>query len=330
MKSTNFHFIGTGLQEYTLTAAASCAGKTVLQIHHESFYGSHFASPDLKTFTTFLRTHSHSQPQFSPSEIQLNSTDEFSVLPLATRPHYFSLETTINSPEILEKSEDFRINSAGPSVLLSANSMTDLMSKMGMEKVELQGEEPVDEVFQENEEIPEEDLESPFVEFLSRKIGGSPRLKTYRWINSPKIMLYAISMADCEQENVEVCKDVLRTKDGIDRFLLYHSSIGRFPNAPGAMRYPIRGQGQLPESFRFSCCCERDLSFTYYGLSPVVGLLADKHVGNYKGVKLVSGHELFSHQQILDPSFILPSKLPSTSHSQNDGYHDSSLRDANG
>ena len=46
--------------------------------------------------------------------------------------------------------------------------------------------------------------------------------------SSSRIILYAIAMADCDQDNVEVCEDVLKTKDGIDRLALYNASVGRY------------------------------------------------------------------------------------------------------
>lgn len=42
-----------------------------------------------------------------------------------------------------------------------------------------------------------------------------------------RIILYAIALAEYDQENLEVCKDLLKTKDGIGRLALYHSSKGR-------------------------------------------------------------------------------------------------------
>lgn len=42
-----------------------------------------------------------------------------------------------------------------------------------------------------------------------------------------RIILYAIAMADYDQENMEVCEQVLKTKDGIDRLALYNASVGR-------------------------------------------------------------------------------------------------------
>lgn len=42
-----------------------------------------------------------------------------------------------------------------------------------------------------------------------------------------RIILYAISLADYDQNDIEVGKNRLLTKEGIDRLALYHTSIGR-------------------------------------------------------------------------------------------------------
>lgn len=42
-----------------------------------------------------------------------------------------------------------------------------------------------------------------------------------------RIILYTIVVADYDQEKLEVCKDIISTKSGINRLALYHSSIGR-------------------------------------------------------------------------------------------------------
>ncbi|XP_052189879.1 rab escort protein 1-like [Diospyros lotus] len=81
------------------------------------------------------------------------------------------------------------------------------------------------------------------------------------------IILYAIAMVDYDQDKLEVCKDVLKTRDGINRLALYHSSVGRFPNAPGALLYPIYGQGELPQAF-----CRR---------AAVKGCIYANSAGNY-------------------------------------------------
>lgn len=93
--------------------------------------------------------------------------------------------------------------------------------------------------------VSDEDMESPFVEFLS-KMRLPPKIKSY---NSPslellflkkiseqmirllilvcRIILYAIAMLDHDQDNKETCGHVLKTKEGIDRLALYITSIGR-------------------------------------------------------------------------------------------------------
>lgn len=166
--------------------------------------------------------------------------------------------------------------------------------------------------------IAEEDLEMPFMEFLSHKMGLSKKLR--------EIILYAIAMADYDQEDADVCKDLLKTKDGINRLGLYHSSVGRFPNAPGAMIYPIYGQGELPQAF----CRRAAVKGCIYVLRmPVVFLLMNKESGTYKGVKLESGQELFSNQVIFAPSFIGPSPEDSPSVSNLPNHvKDLSLRDS--
>jgi len=41
------------------------------------------------------------------------------------------------------------------------------------------------------------------------------------------ILLYSIALVDFDQENDEVCKDLLNTKDGIDHLAQYSSAVGR-------------------------------------------------------------------------------------------------------
>ncbi|VVB16821.1 unnamed protein product [Arabis nemorensis] len=67
--------------------------------------------------------------------------------------------------------------------------------------------------------ISEEDMEIPFVDFLT-KMRLPPKINL--------IILYAIAMLDYDQDNIETCRDLLKTKEGIDRLALYITSIGRF------------------------------------------------------------------------------------------------------
>ncbi|OAY60989.1 rab escort protein 1 [Manihot esculenta] len=152
-----------------------------------------------------------------------------------------------------------------------------------------------EEVESETAGISEEDLESPFVDFLTN-------MKLPSKIKS--IILYAIAMADYDQDNKEECKDLLKTKDGIARLALYQSSVGRLTNAPGAFIYPIYGQGELPPAF----CRRAAVKGSIYVLRmPVIALLMDKSNGMYKGIRLASGQDIFSQKLVLDPSLTVPS-----------------------
>ncbi|CAH2054796.1 unnamed protein product [Thlaspi arvense] len=143
--------------------------------------------------------------------------------------------------------------------------------------------------------ISEQDMESPFVDFLA-KMRLPPKIKS--------IILYAIAMLDYDQDNTETCRHLLRTKEGIDRLALYITSMGRFSNALGALIYPIYGQGELAQAF----CRRAAVKGCIYVLRmPITALLLDKasesivETGGCKGVRLASGQEIFSQKLILDP-----------------------------
>ncbi|CAK7355554.1 unnamed protein product [Dovyalis caffra] len=166
--------------------------------------------------------------------------------------------------------------------------------------------------------ISEEDLERPFVEYLS-KMRLPPKIKS--------IILYAIAMADYDQNDMGVCRDLLKTKDGIDRLALYQSSVGRFTNASGALIYPIYGQGELPQAFSRRAAVKGCL---YVLRMPVTALLMEKDSGSYKGVRLASGQDLFSQKLVLDPSFTLNSPSASPSDLLHDSFSFLSIRDIKG
>ncbi|KAL2513953.1 Rab escort protein [Forsythia ovata] len=360
IEPSNFDLIivGTGLPESILAAASSAAGKAVLQLDPNSSYGTHYASLLLQDFIIFLQSQSSSTLQVPQTD---DGSGNYVCVPLITRPLYSSLEINSYSSEPLDNSRKFCLDLTGPRVLLCSDPMIDLILKTGINQyMEFKS---VDASFTSNVEghlvtvpdsrsaifkdrslsfteknqlmrffklvqghflseskgdqcdrISEEDLESPFVEFLT-KLGLSQKLK---WI-----ILYAIVMANYDQDNMEVCKDVIKTKDGINHLTLYHSSVGRFPNANGAMIYPLYGQGELPQAF----CRRAAVKGCIHVLRmPVIALLMDKDSGTYKGVKLVSGQELFSPQLILAPSFTITSPLaPFSSHKLSS--HDLDLQD---
>ncbi|GMJ07866.1 Rab escort protein [Hibiscus trionum] len=325
--------IGTGLPESIIAAAASTASKSVLHLDPNPFYGSHFSSLPLADLPSFLSTHSTSPS--SPRPHSSEDSNEFSVLDLSTRPLYSSIDISCFSPDLLDQnSRKFNLDVAGPRVFFCADKSIELILNTGANQyMEFKS---IDATFvgdnkgnllnvpdsraaifkdksmglkEKNQlmrffklvqghlageldvKISDEDLQSPFVDFLN-KMGLPPKIKSF--------ILYAIAMADYDQEDTGVCRDLLKTKDGIDQLALYNASIGRFQNASGALLYPIYGQGELSQAF----CRRAAVKGCIYVLRmPVTALLVDKDSGCYKGVRLASGQDIFSQKLILDPTF---------------------------
>ena len=72
-----------------------------------------------------------------------------------------------------------------------------------------------------------------------------------------RIILYAITMADYEQDNVEACKkDIVKTKVGIDRLMLYHKSVGRFSSSIMFVSFENHIQWCYVQIHRFLSLCE--------------------------------------------------------------------------
>ncbi|KAL7611844.1 hypothetical protein Lser_V15G07106 [Lactuca serriola] len=339
---TNFDLIvvGTGLPESIIAAAASAAGKTVLHLDHNPFYGSHYSSLSLQDLTSFLRSHSEI-PKTNPPQ-----SDDTETLDVNPRPLYSDVEISSYDDSLEEHSRKFNLDLAGPRVLFCADSAVNLLLKSSANQYvefknidasyigdgngnlmnvpdsksavfkdktmkyseknqlnsffklvqgHLEAVKSVDVAVDDEKIISDEDLESPLVVFMD-KMKLPPKIKS--------IILYAIAMVDYDQDAGESCKDILKTKDGIDRLALYHSSVGRFPNALGALIYPIYGQGELPQAF----CRRAAVKGCLYVLRmPVKSVLLNKDNGNYKGVKLVSGQELTSDKLVMDPSFTITS-----------------------
>ncbi|KAK4760813.1 hypothetical protein SAY87_005706 [Trapa incisa] len=338
---TNFDLIvlGTGLPESLIAAAASSAGKSVLHLDPNPFYGSHFASLSPDDLSAFLSSSSSPHPPSFPG-------DDPATVGLATLPLYSDVQISSSSPEVIEEHcRKFSLDLAGPKVLFCADKAVDAILKFGtnhylefkaidasyiciekgklmkvpdsrsaifkdknlslMEKNQLMKffklvQQHLDPDEDGSAKVSEEDLETPFSEFLG-KIGLQQKIKS--------IIMYSIAMADHNQDNVDISEDILRTKDGIDRLALFHSSMGRFPNASGALIYPSYGQGELPQAFCRRAAVKRCL---YVLRMPVVALHIDQDDGQYRGIKLASGQDLFSPRLVLDPSFVVPSQVGSS------------------
>lgn len=116
---TSFDLIvlGTGLPESLLAAAAAAAGKSVLHLDHNPFYGSHFSSlsPPLPP-----------DPSTPPSAPSLSSS--YAAVDLRHRRLYSEIEIAGSSPE---PSKAFLLDLAGPRVLYCADETVDLMLRSG-------------------------------------------------------------------------------------------------------------------------------------------------------------------------------------------------------
>ncbi|GLJ09528.1 hypothetical protein SUGI_0111160 [Cryptomeria japonica] len=338
--------IGTGLQESIMAAAAASSGQSVLHIDSNSFYGHHWASLSLDEVTQWASSggrFSATQPQ-----LQINNATETLKSPdgedlqletLTDQILYSDFEQKTYNLEGLGPSRSFNLDIAGPKLCLCGGPLVDLLLKSGGSKyMEFksvegsyiwsglgQGLTPVPDsrasifqdrtlslvekkhlmrffkLIQNQEKLSLEDLESSFVHFLDQQ-----RLPS----SIKSMILYAIALADYDQEDESQGQStVLRTKDGIERLVLYLSSIGRFVNASGAFLYPVYGQAELPQAF----CRTAAIKGTIYVLRmAVTGLLISKESRVYKGIKIASGQYLFSHKLVINFSAALPSGLSSS------------------
>ncbi|CAI8588472.1 unnamed protein product [Vicia faba] len=281
--------IGTGLPESIIAAAASAVGKTILHLDPNSFYGSHFSSLSLEEITSYL----NSPPKSTTVATSSSDDSDYAVInlihqPLISDAELISCNSIDETTFLLENSRKFNLDLGGPRALFSADKTIDLLLKSDSrgaifrdKKLSLKEKNQLMKFFKlvqqhlddnEDGKISEEDMESPFVSFLE-KTGLPPKIKA--------ILLYAIAMVDYDQENGEVCKDLLATKDAIDLLAQYSSSVGRFPSAPGPLIYPIYGEGELPQAF----CRRAAVKGCIYVLRmPVISLLMDKVTESYKGM----------------------------------------------
>uniref|UniRef100_A0A0E0K7F5 Rab escort protein 1 n=1 Tax=Oryza punctata TaxID=4537 RepID=A0A0E0K7F5_ORYPU len=335
IEPTSFDVVicGTGLPESVLAAACAAAGKTVLHVDPNPFYGSLYSSVPLPSFLS----PDHSSVPLSPS-----GDDSHSVVDLHRRNIYSEVETSGAAPE---PSRRFTVDLVGPRVLYCADEAVDLLLRSGgSHHVEFKSVEggsllywdgqlyPVPNSRQaifndaatlkltektvlfrffelvrahiaaadedgEGEEasdkISEEDLDIPFVEYL-KKHQLPPKLRA--------VVLYAIAMAEYDQDN-DCCEKLLTTREGIQTIALYSSSIGRFANAQGAFIYPMYGHGELPQAF---CRCAAVKGALYVLRMPISALLMDEERKNCLGARLTSGQDILCQQLILDPSYKVP------------------------
>uniref|UniRef100_A0A0E0JGV4 Rab escort protein 1 n=1 Tax=Oryza punctata TaxID=4537 RepID=A0A0E0JGV4_ORYPU len=332
---------GTGLPESVLAAACAAAGKTVLHVDPNPFYGSLFSSLPLPSLPSFLSPSPSDDPVPSPSA-DTSAAASDAAIDLRRRNLYSEVET---SGAVPEPSRRFTVDLVGPRLLYCADEAVDLLLRSGgSHHVEFKSVEggtllywdgdlyPVpdsrqaifkDTTLQLKEKnllfrffklvqahiaasaaagegeasgkLSDEDLDLPFIEFL-KKQNLSPKMRA--------VVLYAIAMADYDQDGVDSCERLLTTREGVKTIALYSSSIGRFANAEGAFIYPMYGHGELPQAF---CRCAAVKGALYVLRMPATALLVDEEKKRYVGLRLASGQDILCQQLILDPSYEIPS-----------------------
>ncbi|KAI5326508.1 hypothetical protein L3X38_035582 [Prunus dulcis] len=107
-----------------IAAAATAAGKTVLQIDPNDFNGSHFASLPLHQFTSFLNSHfTAKNPTCSGHAYDHH---DFVALELIPRLLYSDIETTNYALEI-PSADKLNIDLGGPRLLFHGDKATDFI-----------------------------------------------------------------------------------------------------------------------------------------------------------------------------------------------------------
>ncbi|CAA7398015.1 unnamed protein product [Spirodela intermedia] len=335
---------GTGLVESLVAAAASASGKSVLHLDSNPYYGVHYSSLSPQSLSSFLQQNAPAAADDDDGPRQPAPKSSVGVaVDLQPRRLYSHVEI---AGEVPEPSRGFLLDLSGPRVLYCADPMVDVMLRSGashhIEFKSVDGSmiywdgklqmvpDSREAIFKDKslsltektqmtrflklvrEHITSEGgegeeaskisgpyLEMPFVKFLEKQ-RLPPKIKL--------IVLYAIAMADYDQDNPESCNKLMDTKEGLESLSLYSSSIGRFPNAVGALIYPIYGQGELPQAF---CRLAAVKGALYVLRMPASSLLFDKEDKAYKGVRLATGQDINCHRILMDSSSVVPPPFPS-------------------
>ncbi|KAF2547661.1 hypothetical protein F2Q70_00023856 [Brassica cretica] len=318
--------VGTGVPSSILAAAASSSGTSVLHLDPNPFYGSHFASLSLSDLTSFLHSNSLSPPPPPPSfnpdflSVDLATRSLYSSVEIATfdssildERHSRKLNVDLCGPRALfcadesinlmlrsgsnnyvefksvdasfvgDSSGELRSVPDSRGAIFKDKSLTlaeknQLMKFFKLVQAHLAAEEAV--------RIAEEDMESPFVEFLAN-ICLPPKIKSFS--NALGALIYPIygqgelPQAFCRRAAVKGCIYVLRMP--ITALLLDKASESIVVVTQDIFSWLL----DSPSSFIFL-----------------------QETGSYKGVRLATGQEIFSQKLILDPCITLGSESMSS------------------
>lgn len=333
---------GTGLPESVLAAACAATGKTVLHVDPNPFYGSLYSSVPLPSLPSFLSPDPSSIPLSTPTSsgddshtvVDLQRRNVYSEIETSGAAPEPSRRYTVDlvGPRVLycaDEAVDLLLRSGGShhvefksieggsllywegqlypvpdsrqaifkdaTLKLKEKNVLFRFFKLVQAQIaaaSTSGDEAGDG--DASAKIPEEDLDLPFIDYL-KKQQLSPKMRA--------VVLYAIAMADYDQDSTDSCEKLLTTREGIQTIALYSSSIGRFANAEGAFIYPMYGHGELPQAF---CRCAAVKGALYVLRMPVSALLMDEEEKHCVGARLTSGQDILCRRLILEPSYEIP------------------------
>ncbi|XP_062196185.1 rab escort protein 1-like [Phragmites australis] len=331
---------GTGLPESVLAAACAAAGKTVLHVDPSPFYGSLYSSLPPPSLPSFLSP-SPSPPSSaaaaasfdSHTVVDLHRRCLYSELETSGAAPEPSRRFTVDlvGPRVLycaDEAVDLLLRSGGShhvefksveggsllywegrlypvpdsrqaifkdaTLKLKEKNVLFRFFKLVQAHIAASASADEGEEGDASAKIPEEDLDIPFIEYLKKR-QLSPKMRA--------VVLYAIAMADYDQDGADSSEKLLTTREGIQTIALYSLSIGRFANAEGAFIYPMYGHGELPQAF---CRCAAVKGALYVLRMPVAALLVDEEKKHFVGARLASGQDILCQQLILDPSYKIP------------------------
>ncbi|CAB4285248.1 unnamed protein product [Prunus armeniaca] len=321
--------IGTGLPETVIAAAATAAGKTVLQIDPNDFNGSHFASLPLHQFTSFLSSHfTAKNPTCSG---HAHDHHDFVALELIPRLLYSDIETTNYALEI-PSADKFNIDLGGPRLLFHGDKAADFIIKSGVD------------LYVENGILKFKSIDGVCVFYESNgKLHIFPYSKgevfvdkSLKLVEKSKLRSFIKFVQQQDEEWNQICSESFKISeedleipfvDFLDGMQL-SAKIKSSENGPGPWIYPKYGHGDLlaffgPRAAVKGCICAMR--------RPVTAVLMDKDSGKYKGVRLASGQDLFSHHLVLNPAFTVPlAPAPSPPDCLREGLQGLSLKDTKG
>ncbi|CAD6342195.1 unnamed protein product [Miscanthus lutarioriparius] len=306
IEPTSFDVVicGTGLPESVLAAACAAAGKTVLHVDPNPFYGSLYSSVPLPSFLS---------PDPSSVPLSPSGDDSHTVVDLHRRniyseavdlllrsggSHHVEFKSVEGRSLLYWEGQLYPVPDSRQAIFLDAATLkltekTVLFRFFELVRAHIAAADEDVEGEEASDKISEEDLDLPFVEYL-KKQQLPPKMRA--------VVLYAIAMADYDQDT-DCCEKLLTTREGIQTIALYSSSIGRFANAQRAFIYPMYGHGELTQAF---CRCAAVKGALYVLRMPISALLMDEERKNCLGARLTSGQDILCQQLILDPSYKVP------------------------